>query len=398
MRSVSFHRQLRRYVLLLLFFILACSGGKESENRLIADLKSADAVVRYNAAWALGRNGTVEAVPGLIEVLTSDSNAMVRHHAAWALGKMAKDAQIALPSLIRALTDSDWAVRRAAVVSVQQFGPRAAPAAETLVQMIRFHFWLLDKSNEFSAKLDRSKQDNFELQTKQLIESSRAVCLDAIIALGRIGTAAPGVAPALVMALESHDREARMHAAAAAGAIGPEAIEARESLSELMKEHDQELRRTAVEALGRLKSKRCIPSLTAALADQDDIIREQALTGLALLGTEAGETVRAQIKMLDDPSSSVRKAASHALRAANTPEAAAALNAKVSFYMTELQNRDWDRRREAADALADFDTPEAETALKDFKRFFPNFEVKRSATPHSTVQPSSHLNQLDYAR
>ena len=67
------------------------------------------------------------AVPSLIEAL-GDEDWDVRREAAWALGEIG-DAR-AVPSLIEALRDEDWRVREAAVEALEGIGAPALPELE----------------------------------------------------------------------------------------------------------------------------------------------------------------------------------------------------------------------------------------------------------------------------
>lgn len=105
------------------------SMGAPSFKQLAAALGDASAVVRRNAAWAVGeltnmRPGSREsAVPQLV-VLLGDGDEWVRMAAARALGEL-RDGRAAAP-LAAALSDADWRVRESAAWSLGEMKDGAA--------------------------------------------------------------------------------------------------------------------------------------------------------------------------------------------------------------------------------------------------------------------------------
>jgi len=102
---------------------------------LLQKLRDRDAVVRRQAARAIGASRLKEAVRELMQVLESDSSAPVRRAAAEALGRIGDPA--AQGPLERALrAESDAGVRQAAMAALARLGlgtgdyPGALPVSE----------------------------------------------------------------------------------------------------------------------------------------------------------------------------------------------------------------------------------------------------------------------------
>jgi HEAT repeat protein len=105
---------------------------------LVPLLTDADAEVRWQAAWTLGRIGPAarEAVPALKDAL-KDPEDKVREHAAEALGDIGPEARNAVPALIQTLNDSNAGVRRDAVRSLGQIGPAAKEALPAINRLLK---------------------------------------------------------------------------------------------------------------------------------------------------------------------------------------------------------------------------------------------------------------------
>jgi HEAT repeat protein len=73
--------------------------------------------MRYNAARALGRIGDPSAIPALTHALQGDARRDVRYYAAQALGRIGDPS--AIPALTHALSDGDRTVREAAAQALE---------------------------------------------------------------------------------------------------------------------------------------------------------------------------------------------------------------------------------------------------------------------------------------
>ncbi len=98
---------------------------------LITSLADTEEKVRVVGSVALQNIGE-PAVPYLIDALTAPS-ADIRLNAAYALGEIGKPLETVMPALIKALTDTEWNVRRLVVRALIRIGP---PAVDSLIEAL----------------------------------------------------------------------------------------------------------------------------------------------------------------------------------------------------------------------------------------------------------------------
>ncbi|UCG67572.1 MAG: HEAT repeat domain-containing protein, partial [Deltaproteobacteria bacterium] len=140
-----------------------------------------DRWVRISAAVALGKIGSEakEAVPSLIKAL-GDSDPGMRYRAAEALGKIGSEAKEAVPALLKALGDNEPEVYMVADSAIAEIVPEAREAIPSLI--------------------------------KALGDSDVRVRHGAINALGKIGSSAESVVPALIAVLSDPEPNIRKEA------------------------------------------------------------------------------------------------------------------------------------------------------------------------------------------
>ncbi len=307
----------------------ACAGdflGKSS-SAWLKELSDPNAEVRRGAAFALGKCGSVEAVPSLVRAL-EDREAPVRDAVAYALGEIAaerKDPALwtaAGPALRKMLAeDTDAGARRSAACAVGQFGPDAAPARPELEQALdhadarvrQNAAWALGRLK------DKAGTSGVERLARALRDEDAVVRRDAAAALSEVGspTARPAL-PALIACL-AHEKEPEVRTVAVASLVtlvGPDDRAVAADLRDLLKEDNREVRHGAALALANLggeKGKDALPVLLDALRDDDASARELAAAALAHLGEAAGEAAPALGKALSDRSPAVRRNAAVAL-------------------------------------------------------------------------------------
>ena len=167
--------------------------------RHINKLQDKNPKVRVNAAVALGRIGSVDAVPTLIQAL-QDENPMVRAASASTLGNTGEKSKDAEPALIQLLQDQDVFVRVSAARALGQIGtPEAIKGVEDAVPSL----------------------------IQELQDHDKWVLRNAARALGYVGKAAKDAVPALIRLLQDQDKFVRTNAARALKQIGtPDAIKA----------------------------------------------------------------------------------------------------------------------------------------------------------------------------
>jgi len=121
---------------LLIVLIAGCSHKPPYEGRSVAELErmldDPDPKVQVQGAFGLSQHGSeaASAVPALVRTLRSP-DALVRQQAALALGQIGV-ADEAVPALAAALGDSEWTVRRQAAIALGQIGPPARAAEPDL--------------------------------------------------------------------------------------------------------------------------------------------------------------------------------------------------------------------------------------------------------------------------
>jgi HEAT repeat protein len=120
---------------LAVLLLTGCGRGRPPyEGKSVAELErmleGPDPAAQVQGAFGLGRLGAAArpAAPALMRALKSP-DALVRQQAAGALGQVG--AEEAVPALAEALRDAEWSVRRQAAVALGQLGSpaRAAEAA-----------------------------------------------------------------------------------------------------------------------------------------------------------------------------------------------------------------------------------------------------------------------------
>ena len=164
--------------------------GKNAGEPLSQTMKDRNQDVRYFSVWALGLLGP-DAKDKTADVLAllNDRSDQVRRKAAETLGRIEAQPDVAVPALIKALSDPSGDVRQAASTALTKLGPEAVPA------------------------LLQAFQDN-----------NPAVKLAALSALGELGHGNPDVLAALKAALLSGDANLASTAASALVKQGRAAI------------------------------------------------------------------------------------------------------------------------------------------------------------------------------
>ncbi len=190
--------------------------------------------------------------------LLEDTDWVVRREAVITLGEMGDERCI--EPLVRCLKDGDWQVREAAVEAVAMIG---SPAVDMLLRYVR----------DYDARKPAIK-------TLGKINDERV--LDPLITLMR-------------------NDEFKDDATRALTELGKPATG---RLLELLKDHDGTTRKQAILALGEIKDESCVDSLIERLKDDDWFTRLSAASALEKIGNPRG---REAVKpLLKDPDLVVR--------------------------------------------------------------------------------------------
>jgi HEAT repeat protein len=199
------------------------------------------------------------------------------------------------------MTEHETRVRHQGIIALALYLHGSAPVTEPIVQALL-------------ARLD---------------DEDDSIRGDAGQALSRIGRrVASRAMPLLIRNLEMPRSALGVVTADALGKFGIDAADARPALRALADGNGEpRVRAAAQEALVAIE-KACrtfdeetLPQLIADLGDKEPSIRALAAVELAEHGSRAKAAVQALIKVLDDPSLEVRRAASAALNAVGAPQA-----------------------------------------------------------------------------
>ncbi|MDJ0659558.1 MAG: HEAT repeat domain-containing protein [Crocosphaera sp.] len=300
------------------------------KNEIIEDIvnfwhKYPDAEFIKSVLISLGKIGNEVAVNSLIQAL-SNSDSQVRCIAEKALGKIGNEA--AVNALIQALSDSNINVRSSAAYELGNIGNQVA--VNPLIQA--------------------------------LTDSEPVVRDHAAFALGKIGDEA-AVNP-LIQALTDPDLfssfwEWKASIVEALGKIGSEA--AVNPLIQALTDRDPfsafwECKSSIVEALGKIGSEAAVNPLIQTLTDPDDfvVISSVVKALIRIIGNEAA--VNLLIQALSDYNSNIRYSAAYALGKIGNQEA-------VNLLIQALTDSNSWVRRCAAKALGDIRNEEAVNGL-----------------------------------
>jgi HEAT repeat protein len=325
--------------------------GKPAVKPLVNSLREKKALVRRNAATALGKIKDASAVEPLIAAL-KDEDPLVRMNAASALGNM-KSANAA-EFLITALKDKSTLVRRNAATALGEM--KNAHAVEPLMAALKDRDALV-RSNAAAAlggmdifcllPVGCHLDHNVIVLIRELNDEDPMVRLSASKALGDIRDAS-AVEP-LIATLG--DRNCGNMAANALANIGKPSVE---PLCEALKDGSVIARRNAATALGKIKDSSAAEPLIAVLKDEDLIVRRNAATALGQI--QDPRAVESLITALRDKSPIVRRNAAIALGQIKDANA-------VEPLISALKDRDAIVRTKATTALGEIGKPAVEALI-----------------------------------
>ena len=215
---------------------------------LAAALADGRPVVRVNALRALGGIGPAAAgaVPAIAPLL---ADADVRTEAIDALGGIGPPASPLAPTLARALDDPSPHVRWRSALALGRMGPSAAAAVPAVVRA--------SEAGDAEVRI-AAVQALGKMQAADAVPSlvrllaageDPRLRLEAVHALGRIGTAARPAVPGLVLLLDAPDAGTRAAAVRALGRIGGLSAEDRRRLARHLDDGDARVREQARRAV-----------------------------------------------------------------------------------------------------------------------------------------------------
>jgi HEAT repeat protein len=289
-------------------------------------------LVRRSAAFALGSLAKDGLPPGselaprvrqALDNALGDGVALVRQNAAWALGRLGPDqADSSSKTLIKALSDPDALVRRESASALGNLGAAAHPSATALVELAH-----ADHDREVSLAALTSLATILTPQDKALAERLRGLLSHkdaevsrlAAIALANIGgPEATSAVPILCGALTHRDADVRRQAAAALAHLGVDGVAGQAALIAALADRDPLVRRNAALALGKIgeKAGSAVPALTKLLANKEELheIRLYAAEALAQMSPAIVPAIPTLVNALrDEPDYHLRQRAVLAL-------------------------------------------------------------------------------------
>jgi HEAT repeat protein len=231
-------------------------------------LEDPQAVIRYEAAVTLQRFGEESrgALPGLLQCVNDRATFALRQACAAALKQAGRDSKgvpvrEATLALLKALHDPAQEVRLEAVLALGQMGRPAEPLLAQVVKELQGMQGDRDKVVQIWAQvsvmaLDKVTEPGVGFLVKHLKHPEMEVRVNAIQALGTVGTKARSAVPNLIDALG--DKEVGVvvlvcQALVALGDGGPKVINALTELSE-NKKAEEPIQKAAARAADLLKN------------------------------------------------------------------------------------------------------------------------------------------------
>ncbi len=326
---------------------------------LLAALSDPSALVRREAALALGPMG--QEATGPLVLALKDPDGGVRAATARALGRRG-DRAATLP-LATALGDPDWHVQAEAASALSALkDERAIPALRDLLQERPagrlFHPPAEEEADLAEADEQIAERTSHIVQRRALGALARMgepafgalttilrddgipslIRAQAAKALGALGR--PQAVQPLATALAGNEPDLQAAAAEALGALGGAAVD---TLLDALRVQDASTRRATVRALARVADPRIIEPLCLLLkSEPDDWVRTNVATTLGKLKDKrALDPLRAALK---DNHPGVRDAAAEALHALGAAES-------IEDLAARLKDPDSDVRQRAAETL-----------------------------------------------
>lgn len=227
--------------------------------RLIKALDAPDDGIRQNAINALGSTGprARAAVPALIKLLEETDDKFTRSDAAYALEKIVSTSAILkefFPSLIDSLRRSNASVRKRIIDILGKFPSDGKKISPVLVE------FLDDADTDVCSMATMTLISFSPNSVPHLIRALRDEKVDvrnrAALALAEIGPTGREAVPSLISLLKDNneDRAVRLNTIRALGKIGSEAKAAIPFLTELKENQDEVFHQAVLRALSRIST------------------------------------------------------------------------------------------------------------------------------------------------
>jgi HEAT repeat protein len=259
--------------------------------------------IRVTAAASLGAIKSEVAIPKLLKAL-SDPNQGVRRSVIFALGTI--KSEVAIPELLKTLNDHSQDIRRSVILALCRIG-----SPKTLSVLLKILKSL--KSSDGNDKYVRSEvilalgnigsETAISVLTQTLKNSDSFVRYSSVLALTNTGINSTRILPILITALEDPSEEICWQVTEAVFKISPEA--AIPGLIKTALEHSHEHTRfRAVRQLGEIGSEMVIPGLIKAIQSPDRYVRLSSSCSLCEIGSEIA--IPGLLDALENPDEDIR--------------------------------------------------------------------------------------------
>lgn len=318
-----------RLLLGLVLLSATATAQQRSVAQWAQELKNSDVAVQLEAARTLSALGVAArpAVPALIEALSAQ-DPQVRAAAAHALGVAKPEGGPAVESLVARLADDDSHVRASAAFALGKLGDQSPPTIEALVKAALDPEAVVRREVRDALRAIKPPRElTEELWVKTLEDADPQVVLPAMLTLAElgkdavpalrdklsnpvtaywaclvaaeIGPDAAELTPDLINVLQHEEPECRMEALVALGRIGSGAKGAVPAIIELLgKESFDSVKYTATFALEEIgDAAEVLPELMKLLETQDLGLRAISARGVAKLSQDPEQRAQA-VKVL----------------------------------------------------------------------------------------------------
>lgn len=309
----------------------AVVGGKTLD-RWLDDLKSKDPSVRERAISTikLYGSGARVAVPAIIRAM-ADSDVALRVNAIIALGMIGmdqQDVQTGVTALTRALSDSQGIVRYQAAMALGRLGVDAKPAVTALVRTVRdASSWEIRQASAYalgSAVVD-AKMPPDMLVIKALLsalsDASSQVRLEAVLSLITLGPPAlaadKNYTMSILQQLLNNDRDQIVKIWARMALMRMDKVHDGhlKIIGGLLKNSDPDVRIHAARALATIgpDAKGQVPYLMAQLDDKDLTVVYWVIVALAQMGDASLPALTSLAELSKHKDQAIKRAAEEAI-------------------------------------------------------------------------------------
>ncbi len=281
-----------------------------------AQLSGGPPPLRIQAIWMLRGLGTrsAPAIPDLIRTLR-ESDPHYRAPAAMALSAIDPTGVHVLPALREALQDRHPEVRAFAARSIGNLGPAGKPAVPDLTPLSQDTHFMTRQMALFALWRITGEAAHFEAVLKLASDSPPQERSLAVYLLGDSGNKDPRVVQALVRAAGSPQRAVRLEGVQGLGKLGPAAEPGIDALFRAFHEEDGAIHNAASAALVALDKTgvKLLPGLIASLNSRSSRVRVQSAYALGTFGSVSKPAIPALRRTLRDGDPEVRGEAARTL-------------------------------------------------------------------------------------